>query len=96
MRKRDVQEETDRTSDDAELAQLRSERDEMVIMNPDQIIGAQQRQEALGKPSIHSQVCVVLFDSEMTLAWHVVKQRPQRTVGEAVVVRLEIRSRERK
>ena len=72
-----------------ELPQSRAERNQVIVVNPDQIVGTQQRQEIACKLSVDVLVCVALLRTKSELAGHVVEYRPERAIREAVVVELE-------
>ena len=72
---RHVKEEPQAISD-AEGAQLRRQRDQMVVVYPDQIVGAQEWCERLGEGAIDGEVTLKIraFEFEQTRAQ--VQQRP--------------------
>ncbi len=83
-RKWDVQEETDALGH-AQGAQPASERDQVIVVHPDQIIRAQQSCGVFGESLVDLQVGrVVLFGVVQDLQ-EVMAQRPQRTIAESQV-----------
>src|SRR5688572_24891825 len=88
VRKRNVQKESNRYSD-AELAQSRAQRNQVIVVNPDEIVGPQQGQKLARKLSVDVLVCIALLRTKAELAGHVVKYRPQGAIRETVVVALE-------
>ena len=63
-------------------------------MYPHQVIGPQQWQQLLGKQRIHGAVSLVLLFLVVKAVQEIVKQGPERAVGEAVVVLPEYRFRQ--
>ena len=83
-REGDVQEEADAV-DDTETAQLGGERDEMIVMDPDQIVGLEQRGQLLGKDAVDPLIPFIGGTAEIREADPIVEQRPEHAIGEADV-----------
>ncbi|MNU89778.1 hypothetical protein D3C71_796280 [compost metagenome] len=86
---RHVQEEADPAAD-ATLAQQRGQRDQVVIVDPDDVVFAQQRGQLFGEQRVDPAVgfaggAVVVHQVQAE-----VQQRPQGAVGEAVVVAVDV------
>ena len=94
MRERDVQEEADRLAC-ALRAQLLRQRNEVIVVHPDQITGCEQRREPRGKQCVGLLVGGVFLVFVAKAGEEVVKERPERAVGEAAVVTLVERLRQR-
>ena len=94
VRKGDVQEEADRLSY-ALCAQLLRQGNEVIVVHPDQIAGREQRREPRGKQCVGLLVGGVFLVFVAKAGEEVVKERPQRAVGEAAVVALVERLRQR-
>ena len=90
--KRNVQEETDRALH-AELAQPAAERNQVIVVHPDDVARLEQRRELLRERAIHVLVGFVLLGRVAHAFEEVVEQRPQHFVRVAVVVQLELRLR---
>ena len=88
MRKRDVQEEADGPAESL-LAQIASQRDELVVMDPNRVVRLQQLRELACELRIDSVVGVELRLLVREAIGEVVKDRPERAVAVAVVVRVE-------
>ncbi|KAG1090440.1 hypothetical protein G6F40_013130 [Rhizopus arrhizus] len=82
---RDVQEEADAAAD-AAFAQQRTERDQVVVVDPDDVVLAQQRGELVGEQRVDLVVGLAGATVVVDQVQAEVQQRPQRAVGEAVVV----------
>lgn len=83
--KRDVEEEAHRQAD-AETTEFLSHQQEMVVMNPDEVVTLGIRGELLRKPRVDSAVRCEIGWVEVDQIDAVVKQRPQSPVREAEVV----------
>ena len=83
-RKGNVQEESDGLGN-PERPQSRRQRDQVIVMNPDQIVRPQQRHGALRETLIHLQIGCVLLLRIMEGLQEIMKQRPQGTVTESQV-----------
>ena len=72
------------------LAQLLAERDQMVIVDPDQIVGLDQRRDRLGEalvdPLVAGAEAAVIFGEVDP----VVEERPQGAVGIAVIIFVDV------
>jgi hypothetical protein len=75
---------------DAELAQLLAERDQMIVVHPDQIVVAQIRVQLFGKQLIDPPIADVPVAIEAREVEAVMEQRPECSVGEAAVVAIEL------
>ncbi len=84
-RKRDVQEEADAVAH-AKLAAGFGEGDQVVVVDPDDVVGPEQRHELLGQHGVDPPVAVVFLAAVAGQVDAVVKDRPQRGVGEAAVI----------
>jgi hypothetical protein len=62
------------------------ERQQMIVVHPDQIVGPQQRGELPGEHRVHAQIARVLLPVEAREIASVVEYRPQRRVREAAIV----------
>ena len=78
----------------AQLADHRRDELELVVVDPDHGSGRGDLGEALGEPLVDGDVGVPLLRLERRLAHRVVVQRPQRVVGEALVVVVVLALRE--
>ncbi len=92
-RERRVEEETDAVGD-AELAQLLTEWDQMVVMHPDEIIGLDQGCEYFGEAPIDigidaRRIAPIFHQAEAEM-----KERPQRPVGMTQIIELVLGRRE--
>ena len=83
--KRGVQEETDPRAHPF-LAQQRGERHQVVVLDPDEVVVADHRGEHACERAVDPLVAPVGVAAVVDEVQPVVQQRPQRTVGEAVVV----------
>ena len=84
-RDRHVVEVAERTAP-AEPLQLAAERDQLVVMHPDQVVGAQQRDQRQREAAVRGQVGRVLEMAARRLIGETVQVRPERAVAEALVV----------
>ena len=94
-RKRNMEEETD-LGVHATRAQPRPKRDEMIVLDPDEVVGLQHRRKHLSKPVIDSPVAVDAFLSKEGEIEPIMVNRPQSGVGEAKVILAVIAFRERR
>ncbi len=88
-RPRRVEEESHAVVDTA-LAQLRAERDHVIVLHPHGVVGLDQRLHGVGEPLVGAAVSVGEIALELGEVDPVVEQRPQRAVGVAVVVFLDV------
>ena len=79
-RKGNMQEEADAVGD-AELAQFGRQGNEMIVMDPDEVVRQQQWLQALREPAVDAQVTLEGGAPVEREPRPVVKQRPQRAVG---------------
>ncbi len=84
-----VEEEADRLLD-AGAAQLLRQRNQMVVMHPDEVVRLQQREQLACEQRVDATVRLVGITIVAEEAEQVVEQRPQRAVAEVVVVAVEI------
>ncbi len=84
-RKRDMQEEADAVAD-AQLTAGFGEGNQVVVVDPDDVVGLEQRLELLGQHGVDPPVAVVLLTAVAGQVDAVVKDRPERGVGEAAIV----------
>ncbi len=89
VRKRNVQEEAERPRH-AASAQLASEIHQVVVVNPNEIVIAQERHEPLGEQPVHAHIGVELRPRVAQPCDEVMAQRPERAVAEAGVVEVEV------
>ena len=78
-RQRNVQEEADPVSA-AQRAQLRGQRDQVVVVHPDDVVVAQQRLELAGEDLVHAPVTRDVARVEIGQVQPVMKHRPQHAV----------------
>ena len=86
---RDVQEEPDAAAD-AALAQHRAERNQVVIVDPDDVVFAQQRRQLVGEQCVDPVVGLAGAAVVVDQIQAEVQQGPQGAIGEAVVVAVHI------
>ncbi|MNI40214.1 hypothetical protein D3C73_944270 [compost metagenome] len=86
---RDVQEEADAAAD-AALAQHRAERNQVVIVDPDDVVFAQQRRQLVGEQCVDPVVGLAGAAVVVDQVQAEVQQWPQGAIGEAVVVAIHI------
>ena len=89
----DVEEKPDRIAM-AAIAQHLRQRDEMVIVHPDHVVGSQPIVDLGGKERVHSPVAAEVAAREFRKVETVMQDGPQDPIGEAVVVFLIVRRRE--
>jgi hypothetical protein len=88
-----VQEEPDRLPA-IELAQGLTERDQMVVVHPDEILGQQHRRQSLGEIAVDPHVAGKVAPRKPDQRRPVMKQRPQHAIGVADVVFVVIAPRQ--
>jgi hypothetical protein len=93
VRERNVQEEPERLAD-AALPQVPPERDEVVVVHPNEIVVAQQRLQAIREQAIDALIGGVVRVRVVQRAHEVVEQRPQGAVAEPAIVGLVILERQ--
>ena len=84
-----VQEESDAVLD-AEAAKLGGERNQVIVLNPDDVVGLQLRGEHAGEERIDAEIAGDVLVLEVGEIEPVVKQRPEGAIGEAGVVFVDI------
>jgi hypothetical protein len=75
-------------------AQLGGQRDEMIVVDPDQVVRLDERQEAACKEAVHAEVTGHLAPAIFGKVQPVVADRPEHPVCKALVVFLDIAFRE--
>ena len=93
-RHRDVQEEADRVLD-AELAQLHPQRDHVIVVHPDRVVGLQQRMQRAREAPVDLEIALVVAGFELRQIEAGVEYRPQHVVGVAEIVFLVLATAER-
>jgi hypothetical protein len=89
-RKRHVQEVADAVAM-AAIAQHLGERNEMIVVHPDHIVGLEEIVQLIGEMRIDAAVTAEIAARELGKIEPIMQDRPQHPVGEAVVVFLIIR-----
>ena len=87
---RHVQEEADLAAE-AAFAQQRTQRDQVVVVHPDGVVLVQHRRQLLGEQRVDLAVALAGGAVVVHQVQAEVQQRPQRAVGEAVVVGVQVR-----
>ncbi len=90
VRKRDMQEESDR-SVYAAFAQQPTEWNQVVIMHPNQVFGLKKRRELVSECAIDALIGIALIRRVAHASQEIVKQGPQQIVCIAVVIELVFR-----
>jgi hypothetical protein len=75
---------------DAELAELRGERDEVVVVHPDDVVGLDQLGERPGEEPVDAEISREVLAREIREVEAVVEEGPERTVGEAGIILVEV------
>ena len=75
-----------------QLAQSLAERDQVIVVHPDEVVGLQQRHQAPRQQAIHALIGLVLIFAIAKAAQEIVAHRPERRIGIAIVVAIEIAS----
>ena len=88
-RPRDVEEEPDPAAH-AAAAQLVAQRDHVIVLHPHHVVRLDQRQHRIGKPLVGALVAAGEAALVLGQVDAIVEQRPQRAVGIAVVVFLDV------
>jgi hypothetical protein len=88
-RPRHVEEEADRVLDPLP-AQVAAERDQVIVLDPDQVAGLDQGREGLGEAAVDPRIALAERPVVGGQVDAVVEQRPQGPVGEAVVVLVDV------
>ena len=88
-RERDMQEEADLVLD-AALAQRLGERQEVIVVHPDHVVGPQESLQPVGEHLVDAEIAGHVAAGELHEIEPVVQDRPQHPVGEAVVEFLEV------
>ncbi len=81
----DVQEEPDRVLH-AEPAQLQPERDQVVVVHPDRVVGVQQRAQRAGEAAVHLEIGLIVAGLELRDVEARVEDGPQHDVRVAEIV----------
>ena len=66
--------------------QLRRQRDQVVVVHPDHVVLAQQRQQLAREHLVHAAVALAVIGAEVGQVQPVVQHRPQHAVGVALVI----------
>ena len=88
-RERNVQEKADLRLD-PKLAELLGHRDQVVVVDPDEVVVAHIGKELLREQPVDLTIGVVPVAIEGGEIQAVMKQRPERAIGEAAVIEIEI------
>ena len=88
-----MQEEADRLGP-VQLAQFFGERDQMIIVNPDEVLRQQHRRQGPRKHPVHTQVTGEITSRELDKRAAKMEQRPEHAVGVPDIVFVEILPRE--
>jgi hypothetical protein len=91
--KRDMQEKPDAVRD-AFGAQRFGERDQMIVVDPDDVVGLEQLDEAMREPCVDAPIAGVFVAFVLSEVVAVVEDRPQRRVREAAVILVVVLARE--
>ena len=91
-RQRRVQEEPDPVFH-ALFAQHRGQRNQVVVVYPDDVVLADELRHALGEHAIHPKIAFEVIATVIDQVAAIVEQRPQRAIGEAAVIVVVIRLR---
>jgi hypothetical protein len=75
---------------DAELAQFLAHGDQMIIVDPDQIVVAEIGSQLFGEQPVDPAISDIGIPIEAREIEPIVKQRPERAIGKAAVVAVEI------
>ncbi len=88
-----MQEEADRLLD-AEIAQLRAEREEMIILNPERGLRLLEPEQGLGHECVHFAIgkIVILRGADQIAAR--MQRRPQRRIGKPLIIAAVMRGRQ--
>ncbi len=87
--KRDVQKEADAVAN-AQLPTGLGEGDQMVVVDPDDVVGLEQRLQLFGKHRIDPAIAVIFLAVVARQVDAVMEDRPQRGIGKAPVVLIVI------
>src|SRR5215207_978057 len=78
---------------DPDGPQLACKRDQVIVVNPDEIVRLDQMRQGIGETPIDPQVARVISPRELGQANPIMHDGPERPVGEAVIVLLPIERR---
>jgi hypothetical protein len=92
-RKRNVQEKTDRIGH-AQLAQALRERQQVIVVDPDDVVGLEKRLQLLRERRVHAQIARVFLPVVARQIGTIVKRGPQRRVRKTAVVLVVVAARE--
>ena len=84
-RKWNMQEEADPVAVTA-VAQHFCQRDEMIVVHPDDVVGLQQAVQLVGKMCVDAPIAAEIAARKLREVEAVVQDRPQHPIGEAVVI----------
>jgi hypothetical protein len=88
-RERNMQEKSDPVGD-PEFAQLRAQRDEVIVVHPDDVVRTQQRKQRFGEIGVDALVASERGPAELDQAKPVMAERPERAVGVADIIRVVV------
>ena len=88
-----MQEEAERLGD-AEIAQFRAQRQEMIILNPERGIGLLESQQRARHEGVHFAIGEIIFLRGADQIGPGMQRRPQRRIGEAFVISAVMRGRQ--
>ena len=75
---------------DALAPQFPPQRDQMIVMHPDEIVVLQQRQQGLGEAAVRALIAALEFPRKFGEVDPVMEQRPERAVRIAVIIFVDI------
>ena len=84
-REGDVEEEADRVGH-LPLAQIGGERDELVVVHPDRVVGVEERRDLLGEAPVDGEIGRFRAGAQIGEVEPVVEERPEAAVGEAEII----------
>ena len=85
----DVQEEADLVLE-AHLAQFGGQRDQMVVVDPDDVVRLDQRRQPVGEEAVDAEIAGHFLAAIFGKIQPVMADRPENTVGKAVVIFLDV------
>ena len=88
-----MEEETDRLRH-AEIAQLRAEREEMIILNPERRVGLCESQQRARHEGVHFAIGEIVLLRRANQIGARMQRRPQRRIGKALVIAAVMRGRQ--
>ena len=88
-----MQKEAERLGD-AETAQFRAQRQEMIILNPEYGIRLLKSQQRAGHEGVHFAIAEIVFLGSLDQVGAGMQRRPQRRIGETFVIATVMRCRQ--